>query len=77
MMKPSFAGISIKPTTSNDGKMTFKFTEEQWQQFQANQAKAASQPVPTQPERTFPPQQTTFTATSAGDQISVAVDGSV
>ena len=41
-MKSSFAGIDVKPTTGSGGKMTFKLSEAQWQQFQANQAKAAS-----------------------------------
>ena len=41
-MKSSFAGIDAKPTTGSGGKMTFRLTEPQWQQFQANQAKAAS-----------------------------------
>ena len=41
-MKSSFTGIDVKPTTGSGGKMTFRLTEPQWQQFQANQAKAAS-----------------------------------
>ena len=42
MMQSSFAGIDVKPTTGSGGKMIFRLTEPQWQQFQANQAKAAS-----------------------------------
>ena len=44
MLKPSFAGINVKPTTGANGKMTFKLTEPQWQQFQQNQAKTAAGP---------------------------------
>jgi len=42
MVQSSFAGINVKPTTDSSGKMTFRLSEAQWQQFQANQAKAAS-----------------------------------
>ena len=38
MLKPSLAGIKVKPTTDKSGMMTFKLTEAQWQQFQKNQA---------------------------------------
>ena len=42
MVKSSFAGINVKPTTDKSGNMTFRLNESQWQQFQANQAKAAA-----------------------------------
>ena len=42
MMQSSFAGIDVTPSSGSGGKMTFRLTEAQWQQFQANQAKAAS-----------------------------------
>ena len=42
MVKASFTGINVKPTTDKSGKMTFRLNESQWQQFQANQAKAAA-----------------------------------
>merc|ERR1719204_1947998 len=42
MIQSSFVGINAKPTTDTSGKVIFKLTEAQWQQFQANQAKAAA-----------------------------------
>jgi len=44
LLKPSFAGIQVKPTTDKSGMMTFRLTEPQWQQFQKNQAAAAGTP---------------------------------
>ena len=43
MVQSSFTGINVKPTTDKSGKMTFVLNDRQWQQFQANQAKAAGQ----------------------------------
>merc|ERR1719204_2747110 len=46
MIQSSFVGINAKPTTDTSGKVIFKLTEAQWQQFQANQAKAAAKQAP-------------------------------
>ena len=42
-MQSSFSGIDVTPSSGSGGNMIFRLTEAQWQQFQANQAKAGSQ----------------------------------
>ena len=38
LLKYAFIGINIKPSKGKPGFITFKMTESQFQQFQANQA---------------------------------------